>query len=576
MTACTIEEDAQHKAEELLKLKRCQNNLAPISRLPPELLTRSFAWLVEDFAFRSPEDWNSQTIQWVKITHVCHHWREVALNSPHLWSILVNFKPKWAEIQLERSKQASLYLHLRPVGNVPQQTACLRKALDYSYRLRSLRVSAFSCGPALTRILDDDNFPRLQSLVIDGTTTGTVVPYPILPEAFIFRKAPHLQRLELEKWVLPWTCPIFERLTSLKLTARRTLTPPGAAKDFFDALERMSKIVELELDICLPDALSLDLAAPSRQIRMVNLEKLVLHALIGQCSAILNHISIPATASIHLFARGTDYSDMFYDVDEICSLHLPPLVASIHSAWLSNPLCATPSSDPCNDEPTPKSLSLQSAHVVNGTSGYFLVSIPNQHLTKLVNLASVRDVQRPDFHPSALSFSVTTKPDLDDTGIQTINQHLTSLFTLSSLKTVVMKSWFSLTTWSNLRDLRTLECIFLNSRDAGVRFIKCISADPIVQCDCHYQGSDDDGSLRDTATSITFPKLKVLSIMDVDFTSLTNVDIQWDAFLTFLESRHDIGKDISRIQLFLHDCTFSEEQYRELKVAVAQVELFGS
>ncbi|KAI0281242.1 hypothetical protein BGY98DRAFT_1075479 [Russula aff. rugulosa BPL654] len=62
-------------------LKSRHNELAPISRLPCELLATIFSFL-SIFA------WNERSgvLAWIYVTLVCRRWRETALNHPRLWS----------------------------------------------------------------------------------------------------------------------------------------------------------------------------------------------------------------------------------------------------------------------------------------------------------------------------------------------------------------------------------------------------------------------------------------------------------------------------------------------------------
>ncbi|KAI0037473.1 hypothetical protein FA95DRAFT_1477439, partial [Auriscalpium vulgare] len=86
------------------------NACAPVSRLPPELLCRIFSDLVGlevDFA---PElDGFPSSMPWVRLSHVCRHWRDVALNDPTFWARLqLPLPPRWADAIISRSQGAPL------------------------------------------------------------------------------------------------------------------------------------------------------------------------------------------------------------------------------------------------------------------------------------------------------------------------------------------------------------------------------------------------------------------------------------------------------------------------------------
>ncbi|KAH9959020.1 hypothetical protein BC827DRAFT_1090255, partial [Russula dissimulans] len=64
----------------LRTLKSHRNTLAPISRLPPEALAAIFS-----FVSSSALD-ESGHLRWIRVTHVCRQWRQIALNYPRFWS----------------------------------------------------------------------------------------------------------------------------------------------------------------------------------------------------------------------------------------------------------------------------------------------------------------------------------------------------------------------------------------------------------------------------------------------------------------------------------------------------------
>ena len=76
----------------LLRLKRHRNVLAPVGRLPGDILTEIFLRLVEAHDGRDAGSLASQDDyphQWVYITHVCHAWRTLALTCGALWTRII-------------------------------------------------------------------------------------------------------------------------------------------------------------------------------------------------------------------------------------------------------------------------------------------------------------------------------------------------------------------------------------------------------------------------------------------------------------------------------------------------------
>lgn len=66
---------------EYLNEHRNAPGISPISRLPPELLTIIFLLLKTD-----AEHEKSNSIDWVRVSYVCAHWRRIALECPAFWS----------------------------------------------------------------------------------------------------------------------------------------------------------------------------------------------------------------------------------------------------------------------------------------------------------------------------------------------------------------------------------------------------------------------------------------------------------------------------------------------------------
>ncbi|KAI0056963.1 hypothetical protein BV25DRAFT_1789775, partial [Artomyces pyxidatus] len=77
-------------------------------RLPPEVLTRVFRFnaLLEPHGIQRSISSTRQTeVGWIKVTYVCHFWRQVALGEPTLWAdVDVGLGQEWTTVFLARSK----------------------------------------------------------------------------------------------------------------------------------------------------------------------------------------------------------------------------------------------------------------------------------------------------------------------------------------------------------------------------------------------------------------------------------------------------------------------------------------
>ncbi|KAF9643191.1 hypothetical protein BDM02DRAFT_3104714, partial [Thelephora ganbajun] len=85
----------EHDALEVLRLLRStRNTLAPINRIPPEVLT-----LIPDFWDRSDR---GQDV--IALTHVCRAWREIFTSHSSLWTDFDCMDSNKTRVYLERSK----------------------------------------------------------------------------------------------------------------------------------------------------------------------------------------------------------------------------------------------------------------------------------------------------------------------------------------------------------------------------------------------------------------------------------------------------------------------------------------
>jgi hypothetical protein len=132
--------DAEIKSLEdsIRELKYRRNALAPISSLPTEVITIIFSYLcfpssspaVSSLPTKDIADLFSSSrlpsepplgrlpdhpLSWLHAAHVCHQWREIALDHPLFWSHVdfTNLTLAGAAETLTRAKNAPLYLEAR-------------------------------------------------------------------------------------------------------------------------------------------------------------------------------------------------------------------------------------------------------------------------------------------------------------------------------------------------------------------------------------------------------------------------------------------------------------------------------
>ena len=208
---------------------------APISRLPPELLSLVFCHLrdikIEQCdseyhhdAFERPFEFQRKFAveNWMKISHVCHSWREVALNTVSLWSHLIVTRSsyKWAEECLRRSKESSLVLfaHFSGANGLNSHhpsRALLRELKNHIGRCRVLNLQLAT--EDLIDLLSQTNTSHLVQFhyCYRSDSAGSRLFPPLIDDSLL--RADSLRRLSISSCPIDWTASIFRRLTHLKL-----------------------------------------------------------------------------------------------------------------------------------------------------------------------------------------------------------------------------------------------------------------------------------------------------------------------------------------------------------------------
>ncbi|KAF6759714.1 hypothetical protein DFP72DRAFT_795590, partial [Ephemerocybe angulata] len=118
--------------------------------LPPEILAAIFLLIPRDVGDTS----------WIRVTHVCHRWREVALNDPRFWSVLNSVPPCFMEFALARSKGAPISVHTSE--DTPDDT--LFKALSPD-RLQEVSLNLTAGGRTVLSHFTK-SFPILETVEI--------------------------------------------------------------------------------------------------------------------------------------------------------------------------------------------------------------------------------------------------------------------------------------------------------------------------------------------------------------------------------------------------------------------------
>ena len=113
------------------------SNMPPIHMLPVELLTRIFQLGADSEPLPDDRDPSLLTFE-VAVSHVCRHWRHIALHTPHLWT-LIHFRTRShmhrGKVYLSRNAHLPMDIY---VDTCSEETHNLRK--DLLFRAEFLSV----------------------------------------------------------------------------------------------------------------------------------------------------------------------------------------------------------------------------------------------------------------------------------------------------------------------------------------------------------------------------------------------------------------------------------------------------
>ncbi|KAF9525264.1 hypothetical protein CPB83DRAFT_897136 [Crepidotus variabilis] len=290
---------------------------ASILRLPADVLLEIFL-LVRDISKRHAID-GAVVVghEWLRISHVCHLWRDVALRAPQLWSnIIIPARGpfRWSQEMLERSGHAVLKAY---IDMEAENMLSTRKLIAQDRVLNQLatqlpRVQELTIRRSSAAFLKSTFIPsrrampelRVLRLAVDlprefGPSFPSSEPFELTDRIL---EAPSLQQLWLDDCRVEFSSIFLTRLTHLYL---RNMTSSKAAS-FLEALSNMPALQSLDFDHCC----SLDLAAATKSthVDLPFLNYLHMGASMEDVAIFLSTIRVSPGLTLHMYA--------FYDDDE--------------------------------------------------------------------------------------------------------------------------------------------------------------------------------------------------------------------------------------------------------------------
>lgn len=295
------EASIQRLQAEIKELMTKRNELAPISVLPPELLARVFIWTRNDVYPRR---------SWLRVTHVCRHWRETALSFPDLWSDIDLADLDFSSLLLDRAKMAPLALqtimyqvaaaavekHFEIISSHLHHTHSLNiecgtdKALELLRELLSQTLPSIP-APLLTVFRLNVWF---SDVFISNDNASTIT----LPRN-VFENAPHLRSLDLNSVRIEWE-HCFLQCIALSRLGLCNVYPIPTLSQIVSVLKCLPQLRTLELVGTIPPRTSIGIVHEEQLVRLTLLEKLRISGNLLDCSSFLRHLFYPSRVQLQL------------------------------------------------------------------------------------------------------------------------------------------------------------------------------------------------------------------------------------------------------------------------------------
>ena len=264
--------DAEIKSleESIRVLKYRRNALAPISSFPTEVTTRIFSFLHPTSSVFTPDKKpNSDPLAWLRVAHVCHQWREIALNESLFWSHIDfrNLSSVGITEILARAKTAPLYLEARFLGG---QLNYWKEALFTTFEFDAVQENLQACVSRICHLLFSADRPEfsetLNGLISPAPTLerlsltckdhtevlhSRLILHPVIPETLFSGITPRLSCLELRRCDISWKSPLLRGLTYLDM---RSSSVYPRLSVWLDALDEMPQLQTFALHEASPVA----------------------------------------------------------------------------------------------------------------------------------------------------------------------------------------------------------------------------------------------------------------------------------------------------------------------------------
>ena len=303
------------------------DELAPILSLPTETIT-------DIILLVASAERGDVGLALLDVTHVCHEWREIALNQPLFWTHinLTNITSAGMTEMLARAKEAPLHLEVATIDWDDSRKRAFGKELQahasHIYHL-SIIGTCHYLWMTLQHTLFASPAPILEYLSLSIPSLEGMVS---LSNTAFNGITPRLSYLSLQQVKISWKSPLLRGLRCLKLIRLHSHDIPSVT-EWLDVLDGMSQLKELVL--CEASPLSAVFEFPfdiKRTATLPVLTHLYLSTTPIFCALALAHLVLPALTSLVL-----ETSASYYDQYDALII-LPYIKQHAHGPQDTHPL----------------------------------------------------------------------------------------------------------------------------------------------------------------------------------------------------------------------------------------------
>ena len=309
--AINKEIDEQLKAVDATK-QFLQSQLArlkaftPISLIPPEVLARIFHFLV----LEDPACSTEQNLGWIRATHVCRFWRQVALDDSSLWATISGISDKTELIyeMLARARIAPLDIDLHVDGHSGRKV--LNMFPPHFSHIREFRLH----GPSILHTAVAQGIylkaPALEHFEL-GVPDDSPITFRSPGGTRLFKEqAPKLRTVSLSQVLDPWSLIPRGQLTHLKIVLFEEISADspscGDLNQLIDLLVNCPGLEILVLEHSIPPQLT---QVPRNQtIHLPHLSRLCLVGSSSRIANLVKTLKLPSSTRLHLRCNSENIS----------------------------------------------------------------------------------------------------------------------------------------------------------------------------------------------------------------------------------------------------------------------------